>query len=156
MAAAAAVRPRPKRIDPKERKLRGPSLEVLNQDPNRHYVLANMNDPICGQGFYEGIGYKAELLTQDGPRLRGAKNVQLGEPITHQGHLLMSLERELRDEIEQYGINGDGGFEAASIIENKIIDKHAAVDLLRGLHGRRNGALRVINETSEPEPDMGD
>lgn len=156
MAAAAAVSRTPKRIDPKLRRTRGPSLEVMNRDPNRHYVLANMNDPICGQGFYEGIGYIVETLRPDGPKLRGMRTCQPGEPITAQGNVLMSVELEVREDIERFGINGDGGMEAAEMIENKIIDKNSVVDLLRGLHGRRNGSLRVINQTSEPLPDTGD
>lgn len=88
--------------------VRANEIEILNKDPNRHYVLvdegAGQNrEAICPE-MYEEIGYKferwpkfegmkpeqLELAKQRALRFRGRPFGQPGEKMMARGHVLMS------------------------------------------------------------------
>lgn len=162
MAAAATVRRGP-RTDPTRRPLDGvlPHLQVNNKDPNRFYVWVYMNGD--GPSRYDAMGYKEETFSADGVTLFGNKTGKPGSPVIRDGHVLMSVSKERKREIELYGEYGsedqpNGGQIDANALEERIVKQRGGLDPLRGMTGLRGRAsgepiMAVQNETSELLPE---
>lgn len=153
-----------KRIDPPKRPVsdehRRGTLKGL--DPNRHYVRVYKAAQYQGIEFYEELGFEVEYIREHGgPQLPGGafRKRKVGDAIEYQDHVLMSIPLDKWHEIEQNGVDGDGGQRAADALEDRIIDKSKGVeDPLRGMHGIRGRQNpRVIytqNATSQAEPEI--
>lgn len=163
MASAAK-----KRIDPPKRPVtdvaRRGSLKNLRSD--RHYVKVYKAAPDQGIDYYLDLGYEIEVIKDGGPSLTGVGKEnpfharRPGDPIEHMGHVLMSCPMERKEQIDRYGVDGDGGQEKADIVENRIVDKSKAVDdPMRGMTGIRgrsgNRVFSMQNETSQLEAEEG-
>lgn len=71
-----------------------PYWELLNRDPEKHYVWANEYEKDFGSvDYYEAKGY--EMVTYQGPDMTRpliGKAKALGEPIRRQGHVLVMID----------------------------------------------------------------
>ncbi len=128
-----------KRIDPVSRTASGvrPWDRIRNQDPTRHYVLANPNDNDTGVAYYLGLGYEVERWRKDGPVPLVAHTLKDGDEITVKGQVLMSISNDDHLKIDEEGRA------YVDELERKMV-KPGGVDGLRGLG---NGA-EIVNETS--------
>ena len=145
-AAAAATKSRkktskaPVRRDPRHaRHVDGtsPWAKLVNTDPNRKYILADKNDQMYGVPYYEAIGYIVHKV-EPGPnalRFLAGKTGRVGDDLENFGHVAMSIDLERWNEIEQYGVTGDGGQNEANLVEQRIVNKRGGYDPLRGIHG---------------------
>ena len=79
------------RVDPRPRSVDGyVEGRVLNQRPDRQYVLANPNDDATGVAFYEAMGYQFVRESVDKERLAGGrKQSDASDVISKHGQLLM-------------------------------------------------------------------
>lgn len=142
------------RHDPRRRSHDGAPrwARILNADPARHYVMVNMNDAIQGPAFYEGMGYRIERPSKDGPRLAGFTVPDGADTIEGQGNILMSIGKQQHLEIQKTGAFGDSGQELADQIEEMILDRRGD-DPLRGLNASKY--LGVENDIEEPTLELG-
>ncbi len=165
-AAAVASKPRkstskaPVRRDPRHpRHIDGtaPWMQLLNKDPGRVYKAINKNDQMYGVAYYEMIGYVIHKV-EAGPkalRFAAGKTGRPGDDLENFGHVIMSVTQERADEIEQFGVTGDGGQEEANLVEQRIVNKRGGYDPLRGLHGVA-GYLQVEKRIQRPELESPD
>jgi len=145
-AAAAATKSRkktskaPVRRDPRHaRHIDGtsPWMQLINKRPDRVYKAIDKNDQMYGVAYYEMIGYVIEKV-ESGPnalRFAAGKTGRPGDDLENFGHVIMSVSQERADEIEQYGVTGDGGQNEANLVEQRIVNKRGGYDPLRGIHG---------------------
>jgi hypothetical protein len=143
-ANKAKVRPNAtkKRQDPRSRHVEGVRNRLINPDPNKKYVWAFKLTPEYGPEEYENMGYEKEIYRKGGVTC-SMKTGREGQPVEWMDHILMSIDKDLADDIEQNGLYGDSGQTRADEIEDYILDKErGGVDKLRGIHG-----VRVINTT---------
>lgn len=128
---------------------------LRNPDPTKHYVWANTLDEVRGLSFYEQIGYEVVCWTDNGPAANGKKG-QSGTPISRMGHTLVAIDKEARADIEQHGIDGEGGLALAEEVQRRIVMRNqraltqSLLGNLPGLRGRSGApTMSVKNETSE-------
>lgn len=149
---------RPTRNDPKPRNMNGLMAwnRLVGNDPSRHYVWVSLNAPFFGTEYYEGLGYDIEYWREGcaKPAADGRKDlkelIKGGGPIQRSGHVLMSCPKETREEIEQFGPDGDSGQDLADKIENALIKDDSQVDLMRGI--RTRGLRADLSDTTALEP----
>lgn len=129
-------------------------------DPSKHYVWANTLDEVRGLPFYEQIGYEPVCWSDDGATPNG-KRGQSGTPIVRMGHTLVAIDKAARDEIEQHGIDGDGGLALADEIQRRIVMRdrreltRSLLGNMQGLRGRSGApVMSVKNETLELTNDL--
>lgn len=128
------------RVDPPRKSagtvLRATSLS--NQDINKHYVWASLTNEIQGipaVDYYEATGYDVEVHKPNGVVSglgRTTREKKMGQRIEQYGCVLMSCSIERKAEIDQFGVDGDGGQQAASALEDKYLKKGGR-DLIRGM-----------------------
>lgn len=140
MAARAARRKNP-RNRPVEANARW--AQVSNKDPNRWYILARVNDPEYGAGMYLSLGYKVETMEKGGPRLSGA-TVRDGEELRVRELVLMSISLDEKRRIDQEGIDGMTGQQAADEVEQRML-RSDGVDPMRGIG-------RGLSVEADPSP----
>jgi hypothetical protein len=153
MAAAARKLPAQKTIrrDPKRvRAINGtsPWATLMNQRPDRKYVLAAKADSMYGVSYYEAIGYSVEMANNGPNALRfiAGTAVKPGEPLESLGHVAMSIDLETWEQIEQFGVDGNGGQDFADTVEKRMLSKRGfAEEALRGLGAQEY--MAVENET---------
>jgi hypothetical protein len=124
-----------------------------NEDPNRKYLLANRNDERTMM-VYRYMGFVPEEYQPGGLRFKGGPTVKEGEELSYRGHVLMSISKEKWAEIQEVGYDGSSGWRMADEIEEKILDRHAGMDAIRGIGVRGQTGkplLGVLNETEELE-----
>lgn len=121
--------PAPQPIAPKRRRrlTTGRATDVINQPldadgrPMKHFVLVAKNRDELGQAHYEGLGYKVVPITKDGPRLRGLASTAKDAPFQEwMGLILMSIDMDLKQDIDQYGADGQGGIDLFDKIDQMI------------------------------------
>lgn len=136
------------RSDPRPR-TRRTGFELVNADPDCHYVWAYKGDQTTGVEYYLQIGYEPVKWSEKGARPAGTRGTN-GQDIERMGHLLMSIAQSERDDIEQHGITGDGGLEMVNARSARITGKQG--NLLTGIPGIRGAdggaVLSVTNKTS--------
>lgn len=138
-----------KRKDPVRRHADGAHnvATLKGANPKRKYVLVNMSD-LDAMGTYEENGYVREVSSPDGPRLFGMRStLKPGEVITYRGHVLMSVSKDVAEEIRLRGAPGMGqGTEPWDRLEKRLLDRRGATrDMLRGIGGARH--MHVENES---------
>lgn len=109
-----------------------PWLELEGKEPGRHYVgvhylhkatdggVRDDDDTLVAE--YEARGYRVETAHPAGKGLRfkfGHKTPD-GQPMCRRGHVIMSISAEDKAELDQFGEDGNGGFERANQIERDI------------------------------------
>lgn len=154
MASATVPQKSPRR-DPRPRPVEAGSgkTRLLNKDPSKFYVLVSNtgHDQI---GEYESLGYERVTADPGGPRLAVVKTRD-GEVVTYQDSVLMSISKERKAEIDMFGDDGDGGWNQATKMEERILDRRSAqADLMRGIGGAR-GYVGVQSQIEPMRPDMG-
>lgn len=124
--------------------------EVLNKDPNKHYVWVYLvGDQV---GAYENRGFDIELVRPDGPRAAiQRKNKALDTPVEWKGNVLMSIDLSDYEEMVARGQR------KVDQIEARIIDQDGVSDVSRGLARNRFGRpiVDLRNETQESETELG-
>lgn len=111
----AAAKSKSRRADPSRRGLRSDQtmFDVEGQDPNRFYVWANAENGwrTGGVEYYAGLGYSVETFQKEGPQLKGVKTsaAAIGQEIRRSEHVLMSIDKEERAEMEMHGVHNTGG-----------------------------------------------
>ena len=114
--------PKAPRIDPVSRPTDGATPDTLrNKDPERHYVLANPNDPHYGVDYMAALGYELEYKRPGGPAFPGLNASADGTSITRLGQVLMSCPME--EYLRRYN---DGQAKVDSLSLN--IAKHGDAD----------------------------
>lgn len=118
--------------------------QVVNKDPERHYVWAYKVGNAIGQ--YESRGYEIETYRQDGPHARvmpKSKRV-VDAPVEWNDNVLMSCPLEVHEEIVARGQRKADKMEAA------LISQDGPSDPSRGIHRFQLGrtAVGLVNETS--------
>jgi hypothetical protein len=122
--------------------------QVLNKDPNRHYVWAYKVGPAIGN--YENLGYDIELHRPDGPRSMTQRKTKAADtPVEWNDCVLMSCllsEKEERDA---------AGQRKTDLMERSVISQDGPADPSRGIHRFQRGrtAVGLMNTTSEAQPD---
>lgn len=112
-----------------------------------HYVLASPNG---AADEYMAMGYEVVHASDGGVRFASRKP-KAGEVITFMDQILLCISKSEKEEMDQYGADGESGWELADEIENRIIDKRGAQrDLMRGLNGAYTKL--VAHDVSALEP----
>lgn len=141
-AATSNKPPKPKQVGPRRdpvlRKFDGmpAGFRLVNQDPERHYIWANRADRQCGEWKFRNLGYQIESYSQDGVCLAGGPRGDIGTPIESGSHVLMSIDKETRREIELYGDGIGEGMQWAERMEKAMLQETGFRDTLRGQDGR--------------------
>lgn len=141
MAAAAKKRrvdPEPEAHDPDE-----DLGQVLNKDPNRHYVWAYKVGGAIGQ--YENRGYDIELCRPDGPKAMAQRRSKpLDTPVEWNDNVLMSCPMGVYEDIVARGQR------KADKMEASIISQDGPADPTRGIHRFQRGrtAVGLVNTTT--------
>lgn len=144
MPAAKPIAPRRRRM-PTER-----ADAIVNKPcdkegkPLHHYVLVpkSSGTGTYTVGHYQQMGYKVVPLITDGPRISGIPKDS--PPAPHQewmGCLLMSLDMDEYEDIQQYGLDGEGGY---ALMAQHDRDMSAPV--------RKNRDHQWVDEVNETEP----
>ncbi len=82
------------RIDPAGRPIGGSvRFEVINQDKRFKYVGVFRGDEDA-TASYDFQGYEPVIATEGGPRIRGVRRVELGQPLEWKGHVVMAVARD--------------------------------------------------------------
>lgn len=147
MAAARALSPR---RDPVARPLvhMDRAGDVDGKDPTKEYVWANPNIKDGAPGspeWYEELGYEPvssggrEKLR--GKRKDGSSQLKLG------GCVLMSVDRAIKQQIEEEGVDGQGGLRQLRQLKAAILDPRMLNNPFAGISSQH---ARIINET-QPE-----
>lgn len=128
-----------KRIDPSPRPYDGTNAFGLkNQDPTRHYVQVYMKDEAALEK-YIAAGYVPSTYG-DGGAQPFFKSGEKGSNIELGGHLLMSVSKERKAEIDEVGHFGDSGWRLTRALEEKIVDKvNGNPDVTRGIQPKYFG-----------------
>jgi hypothetical protein len=167
--AAVRTKQAPKtRRDPIRRTADGisPQARLRNTDPSRKYVWVNTADSLAGVDYYLANGYEIEQRRPDGPQQVGRqanpfRQLQgLNETyIIFMGNVLMSCQRDVADEIDQYGGEGGIGQVGWDAVEKQITGREHGRKLLKNIPGiiGRDGepVILVENETSPAAPEIG-
>ena len=143
------------RVDPKPRPLMGsaPWNELENPRPDKSYVIANKGDPMFGESYYRALGYEAVVAEPGGTRFKAGVTCQEGEAVELMGNVLMMIDKNKKEEIDQYGVSGTGGQMWADQIEKKIIQNRYGMDEMRGINTRL-GQYGRIESGDKNEQDL--
>lgn len=133
------------RRDPKRSHIDGIREGHLKGDGYRpndfHYVFADKSSRYRGPEYYEMLGYR--IMTVDDHIEVTGRFRQKDKQIEYMGHYLMCISKSERRDIEQFGVDGQGGLQETAKIEKLLIGKgHKGADPLRGISGIR-GTIRV-------------
>jgi len=119
------------RKDPQPRPVNSvtPHFDLINQNPECEYKWVYKAAPEMGVDYYRDVlGYLPVQYTKDGVRpLVMRADMQDGEYITSQGHLLMFCPKEEARRIEEEGIGGGGGQKEADRIERRIFNSPKSI-----------------------------
>lgn len=133
------------RKDPPNRRIGGyHDTSLVNADPNRKYILANVRDEDCGAQMYEHNGFQKEIAREGGVQL-AVKKTPLGQDIMYRGCVLMSIDAaEARAQWEYMQAEADKQ-------EKAITKNRGGHDPLRGINAGvlARGELSLVNETTE-------
>lgn len=145
-----------RRADPESRWVdaTAPWAKLVNRRKDRDYVFVYKNSVEQGPEYYRLRGY--DFVRRGGdddvqPMITrtGGESSDLWEI---QGHVLMSIDKKLLEEMRANGDAGGGlGTAYYDEIEQRIVSQRGGQDTLRGLHGRFG--IRAKNETSALEED---
>ena len=124
------MRQRPRRStprpDPKAHEVDGllPYMSLINKKPDRHYVLVNRADMVMGEHYYAMMGYEyllADPQNKDAETIGGrARKLNPGDQMEVMGAVWMWMPMKRRQQIEEYGIDGQGGLDLADRLEEQM------------------------------------
>lgn len=168
MGAAAAKRPA-FRHDPKQRHVDGVAslTEIVDPDPNRHYVLVNeVNRGFFDVEYYEAMalnlgmteeeGYVVERRRADGsgPRLRAGRTSRGTDDIVRfRGMVLMSCPKDFKKLVDEIGMDQQSGQREADRIDASVRKRAGIADDTKGISVRRNDGTVYVRQLSEQELD---
>lgn len=136
---------KPARKDPPNRRLGGyHDTSLVNADPRRKYIFANVKDEDSGAPMYENNGFQKEIAREGGVQL-AIKKTPLGQEIMYRGCVLMSIDAdEARAQWEYMQAEADKH-------EKAITKNRGGHDPLRGINAGvlARGELSLVNETTE-------
>lgn len=147
--APKTSRRRGRRSDPRPRPVVDRGLRIQNADKSRKYVAVLPGVDVGQEGYYASIGYDVERYKEGGIRLPRVRNPVIGDRVTFQGLVIMSIDKETAEEIEAFGEYGDSGQDLADQIEEKMVERSGGRDALRGLTGGH--LIPVVNHTRPAE-----
>ncbi len=122
--------------------------DVDGKDPTKEYVWANPNIKDGAPGsveWYEELGYEPVLSTGReklrGKRKDGTSQLKLG------GCLLMSVDKAVKQQIEEEGVDGQGGLRQLRQLKAEILAPHMLNNPFSGVAPQH---AQLFNET-KPE-----
>lgn len=142
----------PTRRDPRRRRdtKTFDRTRLVDANPEKKYCLVHPGIRDGNIRSYEGRGWQIEQSGQGNVRLAVGNSNRPGEPVEHEGHILMSIDKVEWDRIEREGQYGEAGQELFDDIEERIIDPNGGIDPARGMTRGMGGYLTVVNETTNP------
>jgi len=108
---------------------------MVNKRPDRHYVLVYTGDPEA-MATYPALGFVPEAYEAGGVQPAGGWTGKAGDNIVVRDHILMSISMEDWQQIQQYGPDGQTGYDLHDRIEEQIISRRGEHDPIRGANGR--------------------
>lgn len=160
--SAAPKQAAPVRVDPRPRPLVGNWTTIKNRRPDRFYIWVNKEDTTTGVDYYLSLGMvSAEnetlefVVNKKGDGL-GEPAIPCGarkdnEPWEFQGCVLMSCPQVLKDYLDQYGADGNGGLASTKVLEDRIQNRSASMARsLAGnipMYGRGGQYFGIDNQT---------
>lgn len=78
-------------------------MRLKHKDPNKHYVLVDMSVKDMRDHYY-GLGYQPEVAQKDGVCFEAGLTAKPGDLLEARGCTLMSIDKSVRDEIDQEGL----------------------------------------------------
>lgn len=112
---------RAKRIDPAPRHIEGVRMgDLLNADPEYHYVLVEKTLKHQGIPYYEALGYEIVRKSESEVRILGHREHGDMDTVEYLGSVLMRIHKDELQKIRQHGINGTGGQDWADQMERRI------------------------------------
>lgn len=139
MGANQAKPKAPVRRDPDRRFADGATnvWRITNQDPTKHYVAVYESSAEFGVEAYEYMGYDIVIAREGGPSFFAGRTSKLGEPVRMRGHVLMSIDKAKKEEIDRIGPDGATGQALLDDIDSKILDhRKGGFDPGRGLRAQ--------------------
>lgn len=145
MPAAKPIAPRRRRMPT------GREDDIVNKPcdkdgkPLQHYVLVPKNSSVGDYvGRYSAMGYQIVPLTADGARIRG---IPAGSPpAPHQewnGCLLMSIDMDEYEDIQEFGLDGQGG--------RNLMEQHDRAMSAPIAKTKESQWVDMVNETAPPQ-----
>lgn len=102
--------------------------ELTNRDPSRWYQFVDPTSRDYGLKFYKGLGYRVEVHTKNGVRLKhggDAEESELGQPIELIGQVLVSIESGKKKEQDLEGVYGGLGLNYYRTVDRSILKKNS-------------------------------
>jgi hypothetical protein len=100
---------------------RGLNARVRNPEPGMTYVLVSLSDQYQGVPHYLDLGWGEEIWREGGPSFPG-KPGEMGQPMVYMGQQLMSMSQDAHTNLQQYGIDGEGGVALGARIRQSLGD----------------------------------
>ena len=128
------------RKDPRPRPIGGSvQFNLVGHDPERyHYVGVFRGDDDAWMNYslkgYEQVEYRGA----DGPRVRGARTCEMGQPLEYKGHVVMALPREEYDAQQQ-----------AAFDRGRLLQQHMQGKIAARREVGDNPLFPVVNETTD-------
>jgi hypothetical protein len=136
------------RKDPERRfhDVTAPYNRLKNRDPDRHYVYVHKACNELNPEYYESLGYEVELSREGGPKPTfGGASMLNGSTIEHRGHVLMSISKEAKAELDRVGPNGNTGYDLYDRLEAA-----SSRDVPAGVRGTGHQMMvRVVRDDGE-------
>ena len=137
---AAAKKTASVRKDPKLKPVNSgsPYFDLVNEDPSKKYTWVYKAAAEMGVDYYrDAMGYEPVQFTAGGVKPRVGKALEHGQLIEAMGHVLMFCSKERAQEIEETGVDGQGGQQYADLIERKMRNSQKGIaDLSRNISFR--------------------
>jgi hypothetical protein len=134
---AAKKSPVAVRKDPKSKPVNSgsPYFDLVNQDPEKKYVWVYKAAAEMGVDYYrDAMGYEPVQFVKGGVKPRVGKILEPGQYIEAMGHILMFISHERAVEIEENGVDGQGGQAHADLVEQKMRNsKKSIAELSRNI-----------------------
>lgn len=142
-----------RRNDPAPRHIDGSVgwTKVKNEDPNKKYCWVFMGNSDQGVDYYSNLGWTP--VKREKGNASSAKGItgKTGDVQVMMGHMLMSIPKDVHQEIYDYGEDGSTGQALADRREDMMIDAKNANDDFRGLSGSARGLRFGQNGTTALE-----
>lgn len=78
-------------------------MRLQNKDPNKNYVLVDMSVKDMRDHYY-ALGYQPEVARKDGVCFEAGLTAKPGEIVEARGCTLMSIDKDIREQIDQEGL----------------------------------------------------
>lgn len=149
-----------KRPDPTSREVDGllPFRTLLNKDPSKHYVLVHEADNMQGPAYYQMMGYQfviARPNEKDSERIGGIVGdpPNEGDKLRVMGDVWMWIDGYRRKQIEEWGIDGNGGLNLADELDERMgkLNLSEAQGRMSESHGMVVDNSKVVAPKKRPE-----